>query len=123
MSARPIPSIVDPAARGIEGAMQHRHRRRFAGAGAADEGDRLPGADVERYLVQRRPLAIGERDALEPHLAFEPSDGARAGSVGDGGRDRHRVEIEPQIGGGAEDAEQEAVDLIEPRRPARSPAP
>ena len=45
---------------------QGAHERRLAGAGGAEDGDDLPGIELERDVQQRRlPPGIGEREAAD----------------------------------------------------------
>ena len=66
----------------IEDAVQQRERRRFAGAGRADQRDGLAGQRGEAQVGDRRPLAVvGERDVLELHQAAQAAGIDRIGPV------------------------------------------
>ncbi len=94
------PVDLDDARLRIEGAVQQRERRRFAGAGRADQRDRLAGQRRERHVGDRGPLAVvGERDVLELDHAAHAARIHRVGPVAHG-----RL--------GVEDVE----EFLEPRR-------
>src|SRR5690606_13775619 len=72
----------------IEEAQQQVENGALAGAGRADEGDRLAGGGVEADAVERRSAhapGIGEVDALEPDIAL--------GRLGQGNRVRRGADF------------------------------
>ncbi len=81
---------LDDAGLRVEGAVQKRDRRRFAGAGRADQRDGLAGQGGKRNVLDRGPLAvIGKRDVVEFDEAGEAAGIHRAGPVAHRG---HRVQ-------------------------------
>ena len=77
-----MPSIViRPAVEFVE-AREQRGDRRLAGAGWADEGDRLAGADVEVDVPQDGLVrAVAEGDVLVADVAAQAVDRDRVGCV------------------------------------------
>ena len=55
----------------------------LAGAGGADDGERLPGRDREVEVVEHRALPVAELDGLEADLAVRRRPAA-TGSIGSG---------------------------------------
>ena len=83
------PSIsITPELR-IEGAVKQRNCRRFAGAGGADEGNRLARHRFEVQIRHSHPLpVIGERNVLE---LDEPAEAARIDRIRPVANGRNRV--------------------------------
>ena len=69
----------DAAAGDVVEAEQQPRNRRLAGAGRPDDGDGVPGGDVEAQALEDRPLRfIGKRDILEADGAGAALAAARA---------------------------------------------
>ncbi len=85
MSRRSCPSRRTRAGCRVVQAGEQRRDGRLAGAGRADERERLAGMDLEVDAAQHRPLAagVGEAHAFEADFTVGAHQGARAGLVGD----------------------------------------
>ena len=96
--AQVVPVEAHRAGRRVVEAGEQRRDGRLAGAGRADERERLAGVDLEVDAAQDRPLAagVGEAHAFEADFTVGPHQGARAGLVGD---ERVGVEDLPHAAG------------------------